>query len=234
MLQIQTVKPECLAVLKELMSISELKDFRLAGGTGLSLRLGHRVSIDLDLFTNQLFNPEEFQIFLENHFNNRVGLLGSNKYGVFTAVDSIKVDFLYRHEKFSDAEHSEDGFRIANLNDIAAMKILAASNRGSKKDYYDLHELLNVYTFAELIDLFKVMYPNYGIAGIIKSIADFNDAESEDDPISLKKVAWINVKENIAKEIRDFIHSLQQQKQIAESKRQKAIEEIISRKKSKK
>ena len=69
MLQDQTVKPECLALLTELMHLKELNHFRLAGGTALSLRLGHRMSIDLDLFTNQPFEVEEFISFLKLHFN---------------------------------------------------------------------------------------------------------------------------------------------------------------------
>ena len=79
MLQIQTVKPDCLAILKELMSLSELGDFRLAGGTALSLRLGHRISVDIDLFTNTLFDPEVLQTFLQNYFSNRIEYL-SEKY----------------------------------------------------------------------------------------------------------------------------------------------------------
>ena len=94
MLQIQTVKPECLALLKELMSLKELKDFRLAGGTALSLRLGHRISIDLDLFTNLLFDVTEFITYLKIYFNDRIKIGGSNKYGVFTNIDNVKVDFL--------------------------------------------------------------------------------------------------------------------------------------------
>ena len=71
MLQIQTVEPDCLALLKYLMGLEELKDFRLAGGTALSLRLGHRISIDLDLFTNKLFDPTEFITFSGRTFQQR-------------------------------------------------------------------------------------------------------------------------------------------------------------------
>src|SRR6185312_14153200 len=100
MLQYQTVRPVCLALLKELMALGELKSFRLAGGTALSLRLGHRISIDLDFFTNQILDIEEFTTFLEIHFNKRMEINGSNRYGVFTTIDQVKVDFLYRYEKF--------------------------------------------------------------------------------------------------------------------------------------
>jgi len=60
----------------------ELKAFRLAGGTALSLRLGHRISIDLDLFTNHIFEVNEFITFLKIHFNDRIQFGGSNRYRV--------------------------------------------------------------------------------------------------------------------------------------------------------
>jgi hypothetical protein len=123
------------ALLNELMGLEELKDFRLARGTALSLRLGHRISIDLDLFTNQLFNIGEFITFFKISFGERLQILGSNRYGVFTTIDSVKTDFLYRHEKFINNADIFEGLRIASLEDIGAMKIQAAASRRSKKDY---------------------------------------------------------------------------------------------------
>jgi len=233
MLSIQTVKPECLALLKELMNLEELKDFRLAGGTALSLRLGHRISIDLDLFTNQRFEVMEFITYLNVYFNERIKIGGSNKYGVFTSIDGIKVDFLYRYEKFINKEDTYDGLRISSLEDIGAMKIQAAVNRVSKKDYYDLFELLNVYTFAELIDFYSKMYTNHDVGGTLKSLSDFSEVDLDEEPISLREVSWDFIKDRISTEIRNYIHLLQQRKIDAEEERQKAIEKIISRKKNK-
>ena len=185
MLQIETVRPACLALLRELMNIRELKSFRLAGGTALSLRLGHRISIDLDLFTNQLFEVGEFTTFLKRHFGERIIIHGTNRYGVFTSIDDIKVDFLYRYEKFINDENVVQDIRLASVEDIAAMKIFAAVNRASKKDYYDLFELLNVYTFAQLISFYVKMYTNYEVASLLKSLSDFEESELEEEPDDL-------------------------------------------------
>jgi len=233
MLQIQTVKPECLALLKELMSLKELKDFRLAGGTALSLRLGHRISIDLDLFTNRLFEVEEFTTFLKNNFKERALINGSNKYGVFTTIDNIKVDFLYRYEKFINEENIYPDLRIASLEDIGAMKIHAAASRASKKDYYDLFELLNVYTFAELINFYSIMYSNYDIAGTLKSLSDYGETDLDEEPTSLRSTTWVEIKNKISLEIKNYIQILQQRKINAENEKRKSIEEIISKKKNK-
>jgi predicted nucleotidyltransferase component of viral defense system len=233
MLSIQTVKPECLALLKELMNLKELKDFRLAGGTALSLRLGHRVSIDLDLFTNQRFEVTEFITYLKTYFNERIKIGGSNRYGVFTSINGIKVDFLYRYEKFINEEDIFDDLRISSLEDIGAMKIQAAASRVSKKDYYDLFELLNVYTFAELLDFYSKMYANHDVGSMLKSMTDFSELDQDEEPVSLRTVSWDIIKDRISTEIRNYIHLLQKRKINAEEERQKAIKEIISRKKNK-
>jgi predicted nucleotidyltransferase component of viral defense system len=231
MLQIQTVKPECLALLKELMNLKELNGFRLAGGTALSLRLGHRISIDLDLFTNQIFEVNEFITFLKIHFNDRIQIGGSNRYGVFTNIDGVKVDFLYRYEKFIDEDEANNDLRIASLKDIGAMKIQAVASRISKKDYYDVFELLNVYTFADLIEFYTKMYPNHDIASVLKSMSDFKEADLEEAPISLRSISWDVIKEKLSTEIKNYIHVLQQKKIGAENERLKSLEEIISKKK---
>ena len=64
-----TVTTECLALIKELQHLEPLRSFALVGGTALSLQLGHRRSIDIDLFTYQRFDIPETKIFLQNYFN---------------------------------------------------------------------------------------------------------------------------------------------------------------------
>ena len=233
MLQTQTIRPECLAILKELMSLRELEDFRLAGGTALSLHLGHRISIDLDLFTNHTFDVDEFITFLKSYFNNRLKIAGSNRYGVFTSINDVKVDFLYRYEKFINNAVVYEGVRLSSLDDIGAMKIHAAANRVSKKDYYDLFELLNVYTFAELVALYTKMFTNYEVASLLKSLSNFTENDLEEDPVSLRAVSWEAIKDKMSEEIKGYINMLQQSKIEAKKARQQSIEEISNRKKNK-
>ena len=68
MLQTQTIEPGTLSVLKSLMMIPELNQFSLVGGTALSLKYGHRTSIDLDLFSNENFEHEIIIESLQNTF----------------------------------------------------------------------------------------------------------------------------------------------------------------------
>jgi len=113
------------------------------------------------------------------------------------------------------------------------MKIHAAANRVSKKDYYDLFELLNVYTFAELIDFYSKMYTNYEVGPALKSMSDFSELDLDEEPVSLRPAGWDIIKDRISTEIKSYIHLLQQKKINAENEKQKIIEEIISRKKNK-
>lgn len=68
MLYTQTVTGAALDLLKELTSLPELSQFGLVGGTNLSLRLGHRTSVDLDMFTNKYFDSEWIYNYLEARF----------------------------------------------------------------------------------------------------------------------------------------------------------------------
>jgi hypothetical protein len=77
------------------------------------------------------------------------------------------------------------------------------------------------------------MYPNYDVWGILKSLSDFSEVDLDNDPESLRDINWDLVKEKIAMEIKNYVHSLQQKKSDAESERQKSIQNIISRKKNK-
>lgn len=184
-------------------------------------------------FTNHLFDVNEFITYLKTYFKDRLQIAGSNRYGVFTNIDHIKVDFLYRYEKFIDKENIFEPLRLSSLKDIGAMKIQAAAGRTAKKDYYDLFELLNVFTFAELIGFFSIMHPNYDVAGTLKSLSNFSEVDLEEDPVSLKSTDRQTVKDKISMEIRNYIQSLQQKKLDAEKAKRDSIDDIFSKKKNK-
>ena len=65
MLRKETVSESTLELLKTLMKDELLGNFFLAGGTALALQIGHRISIDLDLFTEASFNENEMLTNLE-------------------------------------------------------------------------------------------------------------------------------------------------------------------------
>ncbi len=116
------------------MALPALQPFSLVGGTALSLRYGHRTSIDLDLFYHLKFDQPTIIEELEKYFNSRfVYKLQHTQFGIFCFIDNIKVDLVYfPHLPIADIEE-EENIRFYSSADIAAMKIQAILGRAQKK-----------------------------------------------------------------------------------------------------
>ena len=207
MLQKQTVDPGTFSLLKELMELPELINFNLVGGTALSLKYGHRKSIDLDLFSCDDFDKLKLEDILRNHFGNR--LLYENtfaKWGIFCYIDNIKVDLVHYPHALIDEIETEEGIRFLGDKDLIAMKIQAILGRGKKKDFWDIAELLNTYKVQEFIDYHKQKYEKQ-ILGISvpQAMLYFTDADESEDPETLKIKNWDEVKKIISQKVREFL-----------------------------
>ena len=207
MLQIKTVEPNTLALLRELQQLKELSDFSLVGGTALSLVYGHRLSIDLDLFSNKGFELESITNALTENYGARLAIESSKaKWGIFCYIDNIKVDLInYPHACIKDIQVIED-IRMYSLEDICAMKINAILGRGKKKDFWDIAELLGHFSLKQLMAFHKEKYPSQNLLiSIPQAISYFDDAEESEDPISLKGQTWEQVKKDIQKAVSLFL-----------------------------
>lgn len=193
MLQYQTVEPATLELIKKLQSLDELKDSRLVGGTALALHIGHRKSVDIDLFMSNTVDVNDLLAAIQT-VTNDVVLLSSSRTMRFLRVNNVKVDVVAYPYKWIDEPVVEDGITLASVKDIAAMKISAITNRGTKKDFIDLYFLLQQFTFQEFIELYKTKYPDAVMFTTLKSLAYFDDAEPEPMPYMLKDVSWEQVK----------------------------------------
>ena len=159
-----TVTPLLLGVLKTLMAAKEFNSFRLVGGTALSLYRGHRKSVDIDLFTDAEYgsiNFEAIHVFLRATYpyvdtnNDEIIGMGKSYYVGENKKDCIKLDLFYSTEKFIDEIHLIDDIRLASIEDIIAMKIDVVSRGGRKKDFWDIHELMDEYSFEQMLALHK-------------------------------------------------------------------------------
>jgi predicted nucleotidyltransferase component of viral defense system len=196
MLQTRTVESRTLGLLKELMSLPMLDSFYLVGGTALALQLGHRVSIDLDLFTLEPFDPNEIIEKMSENFDFSVVSEGSAM--VISTINDIKVDFVKMSYPILFPSILDEQVRMLDIRDIAAMKLKAVTQRGSKKDFYDIYFLLQIMSLDEIIQLFKEKFKQYEIFHVIKSLTYFEDAENNADPILFdKKITWQKVKTEI-------------------------------------
>jgi len=193
MLQENAVQPAALALLKKLVALEDISSFALGGGTNLALRYGHRMSDDLDFFTNEKFDkPQLFQVITKT-FPSAELLFEQNQTMLFV-IDEIRADFvLYPFQWFLPFEET-GGTRLISIKDIIPMKLQAVSNRNSKKDYWDIAMLLGQYPLREMILLFKEKFPQVDEGYIIHSLTDFEEAEDQFDPDSLNNRTWTDVK----------------------------------------
>lgn len=198
MLQYQTVEPTTLELIKKLQSLDELKDSRLVGGTALALQIGHRKSVDIDLFMSDTIDVNDLLAAIRT-FTDEVTLLSSSRTMRFLRVNNVKVDVVAYPYKWIDEPVIEDEIMLASIKDIAAMKISAITNRGTKKDFIDLYFLLQHFSFQKVIELYKTKYPDAIMFTTLKSLVYFEDAEPEPMSYMLENVSWEQVKTTISK-----------------------------------
>lgn len=138
MLQRSTIEPATLDLLISLLNIPALKPFNLVGGTALALKFGHRISVDLDLFSTEDFNKEEIVEALSSNYSNFSYKEDNNNIGVFCTINNVKVDIVKNlWSKLIDDIEEIEQVRMLGNKDLIAMKISAILKRGQKKDFYD-------------------------------------------------------------------------------------------------
>jgi len=141
MLHKETVDAGTLDLIKRLMGDTELKDFFLVGGTALSLQIGHRISIDIDLFSEKEFDTSRLKKYLEDNY--QLSDSKSIKNGVFGFINDIKIDILTHAYPQCRPLEVIEGIRMSSLEDIGAMKLNAIAQSGErKKDFIDMYFLL--------------------------------------------------------------------------------------------
>lgn len=183
----------------------ELSDFFLVGGTALALQIGHRKSIDLDFFTLAPFDEEQLVKALQSHFSMTLNSQNTNT--LLCEIENVKVDFIAHQYRQLKNNSIHGSIKLASLEDIAAMKLNAIKNRGSKKDFVDLYFLIKELGFEQMLSFFTQKYPNQSELMILKSLTYFTDAETEPEPIVLLDCTWSQVKHEIEARVNQFIEN---------------------------
>ena len=174
----------------------------LAGGTALALQIGHRISYDLDFFTDKKFRAQIFlkkisQLELYRHervsWGTILGKLGDVKFSVFY----YPYPLLKKPIRF-------ENINIAGIADIAAMKIAAVSERGTKRDFIDLYFILQKITLSKTLNFYDKKYQKLSsnLIHIKKSLVYFQDAEKDPMPKMIKDIKWPKVKEFFEGEVK--------------------------------
>jgi predicted nucleotidyltransferase component of viral defense system len=207
MLHFETVEPGAFSVLKQLMQLKELQAFSLVGGTALSLRYGHRTSIDLDLFCPEAFNSDQIVDTLKKEFGEGYRTESKNvRWGVFCYIRDVKVDLVHYPLPLIDNIEENDDIRLFSDKDIIGMKLNAILGRGRKKDFWDLYELLKYYPLTDMIAFHEKKYPDQNLLiSIPQAIIYFEDADESEDPVSLKGQTWDSIKQYIRDQVRNYL-----------------------------
>lgn len=200
MLYTQNVDIKLLKLLDAIMQSTTFQDFNLVGGTSLALQIGHRKSIDIDMFGMSEINIIEFNEALSNL--GRITVLKKSKNIIVYAIDGIKVDFVNYIYPLLKPIHVVESMRLISMEDIAAMKINAISGRGSKKDFIDLFYLLNTFPLTTMFEFYTQKYQDGSEFLALKSLTYFDDAEKEEMPIMTEKIEWHQIKNKILKEVK--------------------------------
>ena len=207
MLYYSAVKSATLELLRKLMNLPELSDFSLAGGTALALRYGHRISVDLDLFSSVDFDSDIIINALSKEFSG-LEIHSTNNIGIFCYIDDVKVDFVkYHYFSIIAPIEKGNGIRILSDCDLIAMKVNAILRRGVKKDFWDIAELMQHYTVENFIDYYMQKYPNQRqLISIPRALTYFEDAEKSENPVCLKDQTWEKVKEIIRGKTTEYLY----------------------------
>ncbi|MDP3703496.1 MAG: nucleotidyl transferase AbiEii/AbiGii toxin family protein [Candidatus Omnitrophota bacterium] len=175
----------------------------LAGGTAALLHLGHRLSDDIDLFTPERFEPSVLVQAIQRagtfelertSWGTILGWLNGLRFSLFHYTYPV----LYPYSRFQRLP-------VANLKDIAAMKIAAISDRGSRKDFIDLYGMCK--TGLSLREALRLYDRKYGAlqanrVHIYKSLVYFEEAEQQAMPMMLRPFHWDALKTFFEREVR--------------------------------
>ena len=202
-LYFDTVSPTLKEILDQLMNQNVLDPFVLVGGTSLSLQLGHRISTDIDLFSDAEYgtlNFSEIEAMLYNSFAHvepssvEMVSLGKHYFIGNSITELVKLD-LYYTDAFVFETIVNSSVRMADMRDVAAMKLETIVNGGRKKDFWDLHELMNHYSIQDMIAFHERRYPyGHNRESIIQSLMSCSNADHDFDPICLKSKYWELIK----------------------------------------
>ena len=205
MLHHSTVDPSTFFLLQEIFKQPFIdKQFALAEGTSLALQIGHRKSIDLDLFSPHVFVPTDVERILAGHSTWQYEPMSRLERMLFCTINKVKCDFVYEPFPLIQPFIEREGVKLYSVADIAAMKLHIVCGRGKKKDFFDIFVLLHSYEWKQMLEWFKQKYGDSQFFFLWKSITYFTDADEDVDirGISPYNVSWNQIKETIIEKCR--------------------------------
>jgi len=186
-------------VFDALANLPLASSFYLAGGTGLALQIGHRISYDLDFFTSSPLDMAG-RLSLERRLDALSDMIIRHESDgqLYAIVQGVEVSFLFQHHPLLFPVRSAMGIEIADPVDIGLMKLAAVKDRGTRRDFVDLYCMRDIAPFSVLFDLIPRKYydrPDFSVH-LAYALSYFDDAEQDPRPLEmLTDAAWEDVKE---------------------------------------
>lgn len=198
MLHTETLKGETFELLITLMQDERLSDFKLAGGTSLALYLGHRISIDFDLFTEKSFDAATFERHLIEMYDFKGDFLERNT--IKGSINNVKVDCItHNYPNVDESLITKEGIRLYGIKDIAAMKLSAIADDGTRlKDFIDIAYLSTKLSLSAMLKAYQQKYRNSNPIRPLKGLTYFKDVNFS-EPIQMiqGKYNWDKIEKRL-------------------------------------
>ena len=208
MLYKKSVDKKTLDLLIQLQAKKYLEKFYLVGGTALALQIGHRKSVDIDLFSDFSFDITQILENLSADFDFKLFFSAENT--IKGSINRVQVDILAHRYPLVLEPLKEDKIMMLSLQDITAMKLNAITGSGQRvKDFIDIYYLLRQFTMTDMISFYKTKYKQYNEVNVLKSITYFNDVNLSDWPqlIENPSLQWDEVKKSITNATMKYVNS---------------------------
>lgn len=187
-------------VFQSLAALPMPSHFYLAGGTGLALQIGHRISYDLDFFTAEPVLGPAGRSVLQNQLAALPDVTVRHEADgqLYALVQGVGVSFLYQRHPLLFPLHPMRGIAVADPIDIGLMKLAAVKDRGTRRDFVDLYCARTEAPLSALFELLPQKYydrPNFSVH-LAYALSYFDDAEQDPRPLKmLVDIEWEGVKE---------------------------------------
>ncbi len=194
-------------ILRQLSPFASSHQFYLGGGTALAIHFGHRYSLDFDWFTQEKI-ADPLLLAQDLRDEGISFITGSVERGTLHGVsESVRLSFMEYHYPLLEplVPLPEFGCNLASLADLACMKLSAVSQRGSRKDFFDIYTLVNkTFSLQKMLSMYQRKFSVKDISHVLYGLAYFDDAEREPDPKLLWDMDWQIVKQNVQGWLREL------------------------------
>jgi hypothetical protein len=210
MLHQETIDAPTLELLISLQDKDYLNGFFLVGGTALALTLGHRKSVDIDLFTNVSFDASQLLENIHQDFLYQLSYTAVNT--LKGSINNIKVDMLAHRYRYIQEPTVFNGIKMLSEPDIVAMKLNTIATSGQRsKDFIDIFYLLDNYDIGNMLAFYKTKYNQENDTFLLKSLIYFDEVDLSDWPVMVKNpgLNWNDVKKRIDTSVMQYIKKQQ-------------------------